>query len=379
MDLITGDSFTSTVQIDRFMAQFGVVLKQYPPLPVTTGALIAFMQAIGVPRPALQRCLAHIKRGHNLFNPADRPHPGSHSWPASLADELFWAQPHRFIDHATPIVSMGSCFAVEIAQWLQENGYNYVVTESDPNHTPQKSSAQWGLLYSSANVKQVVEWAFGEDTPPIAPCPWGDTLPHGALHKNRWTDLFRCDVLYDENSVKHIEMAWQRHLMGSRAALQACKVLVVTVGLNEVFRWLPTGHYTHRTPTRINPGLWQEEVLTVQQNVDFLTRAVATLRKYNPGVKVIATVSPVPLNKTFRRDTHVVCATAYSKSVLRVALEQLSQTVEDFYYMASYETVMYPGQGTEVWQADGRHVEREIVGKIMRLFERQFCVGAQDS
>ena len=51
-----------------------------------------------------------------------------------------------------------------------------------------------------------------------------------------------------------------------------------------------------------------------------LDRADDILRRYNPGVKLIVSLSPVPLHATFRHETeHVVEANMYSKSVLRVA------------------------------------------------------------
>ncbi len=188
-------------------------------------------------------------------------------------------------------------------------------------------------------------------------------------------DLFRQDTAFLPSELELHPETWKKHLKCSCQALSSCDVLIITVGLNEVFKWLPTGHYLHTTPRPqwVNPALWEPEVLSVEQNIAFLSEGIAILRKHNPNVKIICSLSPVPLLKTFRRDEHVVAATAHSKAVLRVALEQLSKTITEFYYMPSFETVMYPGNGVEVWEEDGRHVTRPIVAKIMSLFERQFC------
>jgi hypothetical protein len=62
----------------------------------------------------------------------------------------------------------------------------------------------------------------------------------------------------------------------------------------------------------------------------------------------------------------------HSKAVLRVAVERLCADLPEVHYMASFETVMYPGN-IDAWKADQRHVSDEIVQKIMRLFEAQFC------
>src|SRR3546814_18373073 len=48
------------------------------------------------------------------------------------------------------------------------------------------------------------------------------------------------------------------------------------------------------------------------------------LKAINPRVKVVLTVSPVPLIATYE-PAHVLCATTYSKSVLRVAATMLAR------------------------------------------------------
>ena len=62
------------------------------------------------------------------------------------------------------------------------------------------------------------------------------------------------------------------------------------------------------------------------------------LRSINPGVRIILTVSPVPLIATATGD-HVLTASIYSKSVLRVAAAELARLEPEIAYFPAYEIV----------------------------------------
>ena len=72
----------------------------------------------------------------------------------------------------------------------------------------------------------------------------------------------------------------------------------------------------------------------------------------NPRVKVILTVSPVPLVAT-AEEAHVLVATTLSKSVLRVAAEVVSARGRDVAYFPSYEIITGP-------QARGRYFAEDL-------------------
>ena len=88
-------------------------------------------------------------------------------------------------------------------------------------------------------------------------------------------------------------------------------------------------------------------------------------------MKIIATVSPVPLNATFNDKKHVVIANSLSKSTLRVALEYFcDQHPKDVFYFPAYEIVT-SGCRTP-WKADMRHVSDEAIDKVMKAFQWTF-------
>ena len=116
-------------------------------------------------------------------------------------------------------------------------------------------------------------------------------------------------------------------------------------------------------------------MLTVDENLAYLETFLAILRRHNPGLKLIVTVSPVPFMATGLGATkHVVTANAHSKAVLRVVAEEFAGANDGVFYFPSFEMVMHCLE--DPWEEDQRHIKRSAVARIMELFETMFAVKA---
>jgi hypothetical protein len=292
-------------------------------------------------------------------NPTHPVHPGS------VYDQLPVVRCHPFLTRQTPIGSAGSCFAKEIAYRLQADGYNYVITEYHRSTVNglSCSCARWGAIFNTPSFRQLVERAFGlRSLPKIL---W--TRREG--ERTVYLDPFREDVVFE--SVAEFENTYDAHLRAAREALQRTEVFVFTLGMNEVWRLRSDGAVFSRAPWGIMPDLVEKRVMTVEENVHELQRTLDVFRAHNPRVKIILSVSPVPLHATFRgADTHILVANCHSKSVLRVAAEEFVARNRDVYYFPSYETVMYCTPNP--WETDQRHVSPEAVDRVMTLFRKMF-------
>jgi hypothetical protein len=91
------------------------------------------------------------------------------------------------------------------------------------------------------------------------------------------------------------------------------------------------------------------------------------LKKINPRVRFILTVSPVPLVAT-ADDQHVLVATTYSKSTLRSACGELYDRFEDVDYFPSYELIASPWSRGRFFESNLRSVTTEGVETVMRMF-----------
>jgi hypothetical protein len=82
-------------------------------------------------------------------------------------------------------------------------------------------------------------------------------------------------------------------------------------------------------------------------------------------------VSPVALVATYE-DQHVLSATTYSKSALRVVAETAARTFSAVSYFPSYEMITGPHTRSQFFADDMREVRPEGVAYVMSVFEKHY-------
>jgi hypothetical protein len=311
---------------------------------------------------ASQNRKAYAAGGPRSANTIFWPNPERKDNPRSIFGEIPYAKKFPFVSKNTPIGSAGSCFAMEIARWLQKENFNYIVTESVVDEETM-ASARWGTIFNVPSFRQLVERAFGlRTTPKIL-----FTAESGG--KQVFSDPFREDILFQ--STQDYEKDYNEHLSAVQRALLDAEVFIMTLGMNEVWYLKSDGSVFSRAPWRISSGLVEKRVLSVEENVMELQKMLDIWRQYNPKLKLILSVSPVPLHATFRSSSqHVIAANCHSKATLRVAAEEFAAKNSDVYYFPSYESVMYCTE--KPWENDQRHVSRLAVERVMNLFNTIF-------
>lgn len=114
-----------------------------------------------------------------------------------------------------------------------------------------------------------------------------------------------------------------------------------------------------------DPALHRFRNLEYPEIVSDLGRIRELLRALNPDIRLLITVSPVPLVATAAPEAHVLTATTHSKSVLRAAAGAFCAQHADVDYFPSYEIVTNPGLGRQMFDADRRSVLPEGVAFVM--------------
>jgi hypothetical protein len=102
-----------------------------------------------------------------------------------------------------------------------------------------------------------------------------------------------------------------------------------------------------------------------------LAEFIGLVRQHNPDLKILLTVSPVPLVATYE-DRHVLQATTYSKSALRAAVDEICRHHAAVDYFPSYEIITSWHNGGTYFEADLRSVAESGVAHVMRVFERHY-------
>ena len=314
------------------------------------------------------------------YEPKDKPKSDAVFWPSpvhekrplSRFDMLPYINSSPLMTKNTPVASAGSCFAIEIAFELQSKKFNYLVAErpDNPNegvivdgYKPGdklvRFSANYGIIFNSPTLLQLAEKAFNKREFTKFCIDLGNQL---------YTDPYRENVFF--RSPMAFELDYPKHIRAIKKVLTESEVFVFTAGLNECWQ-LFDGSYISRNPKHGLNHLLKHRVLSVQDNIQSITRFFDIVKEHNKNFKLILALSPIPLLATGRAKTHhIIEANTHSKAVLRVALEEAAKYHEDIYYFPSYELVT---QCTEdPWAPDHRHVTRETVKKVVSMFDEMF-------
>lgn len=307
----------------------------------------------------------------------------------SQPDQAFWSRsvarpaaedvdpvvsPRFVLGRQDRIVTAGSCFAQHISRALWAQGYRYLVTEpgaEDRNFGVYP--ARFGNIYTARQLLQLFQRAFGLFAPTEDAWRLGE----------RFVDPFRPQVEPGGFDSREAMLAdRERHLAAARAMFEQADVLVFTLGLTEGWVSRADGAVfplaSGVAGDAARPDLIQPHHFTVQEIVDDLNAVLKLARILTPGLRVLLTVSPVALVATIS-DRHVLAATTYSKSVLRVAAETVVQQNEGIDYFPSYEIITGPQSRGRYFAEDLRSVLPEGVAQVMKVFGRHYLGQTADA
>ena len=264
------------------------------------------------------------------------------------------------------VVSAGSCFASNLIPWIEKVGLEYLRTEELPpqfkdmpeNLGYRNFSAAYGNIYTARHLRQLYEQALGMRVPV----------------EDRWhidgmvIDPFRPGLAYPAESDAEFDLLKASHLKAVLTAFHKATVFVFTLGLTEAWQSKVDGSVFPACPGTIS-GIFDEDRhefknFSVDEMTEDLTKFIELLRESNPKVRFIITVSPVPLVATATK-SHVLLASTYSKSVLRVTAEQVSNRLKDVTYFPAYEIITGPQAPFEYFESDRRNVSEVGVAEVM--------------
>lgn len=306
----------------------------------------------------------------------------------SLPDKAFWRRavaspkPSQVdpigvfdlkIGPSTRVATAGSCFAQHIARHLKGSGYNYYIAEQGHPIIPESVrtaqnyglfSARYGNIYTARQLWQLFERAYGRFTP---------TEDHWQEAEDRFLDPFRPTTQPGGYvSLDELDADREQHLAAVRTMFETLDVFVFTLGLTECWRSRTDGAVFPLCPG-VEGGTFDPEVhefynQDVGDVIGDLTRFAEGLAAINPSAAIILTVSPVPLMATADPGAHVLAATTYSKSVLRVAAETMRRSFANIHYFPSYEIITGTFNRGAYYAPDLRNVVEKGVAHVMRLF-----------
>jgi hypothetical protein len=259
---------------------------------------------------------------------------------------LGWLPKEPLIGPETRVLAIGSCFARNFTLWLAENGFNRMFAGS-----PYNALLQFNADFESAAViAQQFRWAFDE------------LDPKSLL----WIDKNRQLVEATEEGKREV-----------RRTLEETDVLILTLGLSEIWYDKASGEPLWRalTEDKFDPERHVFRVETLAGTIEWLEAIERIREAHLPRMKIIFTVSPIPLKTTFR-PVSAVTANCVSKSILRAALDEFLRRHEtelntSLYYFPAYEFVTE--YFVDPFREDNRHLAPIVPGTIISFFVDQYC------
>jgi tetratricopeptide (TPR) repeat protein len=245
----------------------------------------------------------------------------------------------KFVSKATRFFTMGSCFARNLSASLNQSGY--------ASHHMEISE----YINTTFANRIFVDWLRGADIAPAIRDRIVELLPRG------WSK---------ENTLEIIKSS---------------DVFILTLGVAAAFFDRTTGAFVLPRSSALNSRAlaekYQFRTASVQENVDNVRYLIDFVRSVAPGIRIVVTVSPVPIVASFEHES-AVQADCLSKSTMRLVAHEVvnSSATENIFYWPSFEVFRWGGSNASNFYAadDGAawHVSEEKVAGTIRAFVDMF-------
>ncbi|MFC3050992.1 GSCFA domain-containing protein [Kordiimonas pumila] len=296
-----------------------------------------------------------------------------------LPDNSFWkkgveqSDPHELkgihtakwrIKKNDVVVTMGSCFAQHIANWMRNKNLNVPFYDSTENIHSPSFAANYGNVYTVKQALQLVNEVIGnrQSSEPAWQADAGFIDP---LRPNVFIKPF--------STVEDLLESRALHLKNLKKAFSELDVFIFTLGLTETWQInacktvLPTapgilgGDYKTDNYSFVN--YTYNEVL---QDLEDLHEAIRLLRKNKP-FRSLLTVSPVPLTAT-ADNRHILVSSTYSKAVLRAVAGDFASKHNQSDYFPSFEIINNPAAASTHFENNYRTIKKSSVNTVMGIF-----------
>lgn len=283
----------------------------------------------------------------------------------------FVGQPRFKLSRRDQVSTAGSCFAQHISRHMRlrgmtplqaEHPHPLAIAAGGETASYQAFSARYGNVYTARQCLELFEQAFGLRA----------VVHDHAMHDGRYYDLLRPNAVPGGfGSLEEARADRVFHLGRVRQMFERSDVFVFTLGLTESWYHAASGHTYPVCPGtakgEYDPEQHRFRNLTQSEVVADLLALVEGLRRFNPRLRIIFTVSPVPLVATYT-SSNVLVASTYSKAVLRAAAGEVVEKLEQVLYFPSFEIISHPASFGQYLQGDLREVTERGVSHVMRCF-----------
>lgn len=242
------------------------------------------------------------------------------------------------ISHKDKIMLFGSCFTENIGNKLTISGFDTLINP-------------FGILYNPFSIcnslDRIINLKF---------------LDSDSLVKvdEFWYSYEHHGVFRDENKDNLLQTT-NLAITKAHLFLKQSNWLIITLGTAWVF-FLKENNKILGNCHKLDSKLIDRRLLSVEEIVRDTSLAISNIRKINPEIKIILTVSPIRHWKQGYRENLI------SKSTLHLATEKICKSTENCSYFPAYEIVMDELRDYRFYQSDMLHPSEVAVDYIWEKF-----------
>jgi hypothetical protein len=250
--------------------------------------------------------------------------------------------PEQGIHHSDKIMLIGSCFTEHIADRLQK--YKFSVL-SNPH----------GILFNPLSVAYSIDsYVNNKHYDP-------NDLFEGNELWNSWDHHTRFSHIDKQEAIQGINASQQ----AAHRFIKETNWLIITLG--SAFQYFliqgnrPVAN-NHRAPAQV----FEKRLLGIDQIKEALGESILALRKVNPNVKIIFTISPV------RHLRDGVVANNRSKARLLEAVHSICDELTTTYYFPAYELVIDVLRDYRFYDIDMAHPNYQATQYVWEEFCKSY-------
>lgn len=213
---------------------------------------------------------------------------------------------------------IGSCFTEHMARYLGQHRFSVL----DNPH---------GILFNPASIAHAMNDYISNKQYQPDDLFFHDGLWQSWHHHGRFAALQPNEVL---NAIN--DSIGQAHHF-----LQKANWLMVTLGSAYVYRLKPDSGYKPLSSNgivanchKVSAACFEHSLMGLPECTETLQAMVSAVRAFNPGIKVIFTISPV------RHYREGLVENNRSKATLHLAVAQITEQFSDVFYFPAYELII---------------------------------------
>ncbi len=255
---------------------------------------------------------------------------------------LHWPASHDLISLEQPVITMGSCFADVLGNYLQQHKFKTLTTP-------------FGIAYNPVSIHQHLRMAIGKE-----PVATGAFIDHQGIHQH-----YQFHSVVSALSREVLDRMLHDKLKHTGQFLLSAKWLIITYGTAWIYALKDTGLVTancHKMPAQ----LFRKELLTQKRILESFEQLYVDLKALNPGLNILLTVSPV------RHIKDTLALNSVSKSVLRLACHTLQEQHDHVHYFPAFEIMMDDLRDYRFYKPDMIHPNEVAEQYILDTFASSF-------